>query len=106
MPALETVSFRDLFNDSLLNLTFFKFGKNLLFVLLVAWLTLWPLRGIFPVSAHFLEINNFVIYISAIVFSQVYNHLDPIISSIFLTPLEFSISYNSSEILFTIFGPW
>ena len=36
IPALETVNFNDLFNDSLLNLTFFKFGKNLLFVLLLA----------------------------------------------------------------------
>ena len=35
-PALETLSFKLLFKISLLKLTFFKFGRNLLFVLLFA----------------------------------------------------------------------
>ena len=36
LNTFDTVNFNDLFNDSLLNLTFFKLGKNLLFVLLLA----------------------------------------------------------------------
>ena len=35
-PALHTVSFKLLFKRSLVNLTFFKLGKNLLLVLLLA----------------------------------------------------------------------
>ena len=36
--------------------TIFKFGRNRLFVLLLAWLTLLPVRAIFPVNSHFLVI--------------------------------------------------
>ena len=35
-----TVNFKLLFNNLLVNFTFFRFGRNLLFVLLLAWLTL------------------------------------------------------------------
>ena len=40
IPEFDTVILKLLFSISLLNFTFFKFGKNLLLVLLLAWLTL------------------------------------------------------------------
>ena len=39
-PAFDTVNFKLLCKISLLNFTFLRFGKNLLLVLLLAWLTL------------------------------------------------------------------
>ena len=55
-PELLTESFKHLPVSSLVNFTFFKLGKNLLLVLLLAWLTLWPFIGILPVSSHFFDI--------------------------------------------------
>ena len=55
--ALVTFSLIFFFKISLLNVTFFKFGINLLLVLLLEWLTLWPLSGDIPVSSHLLDIN-------------------------------------------------
>ena len=50
---LETFNFDIFFKASLLKLTFLILGKNLLLVLLLAWLTLLPLIGFLPVSSHF-----------------------------------------------------
>ena len=54
---LETFNFTFFFRASLLKLTFLILGKNLLLVLLFAWLTLLPFIGFLPVSSHFLDIN-------------------------------------------------
>ena len=44
------------FLPNLKKVTFFRLGKNLLFVLFLAWLTLWPLSGDIPVNSHLLDI--------------------------------------------------
>ena len=54
--AFVTFSFIFFLRISLLNVTFFKFGKNLRLVLFLAWLTLLPVKGEIPVSSHLLDI--------------------------------------------------
>jgi hypothetical protein len=46
-PALAKVSLKLLFNFSLLKFTFLKLGKNLLVVLLLAWLTIMTFKRYF-----------------------------------------------------------
>jgi len=58
--ALVTFNVTFFLSLSLIKVTFFKFGKNLLLVLLLAWLTLLPFKGDTPVSSHLFDINNFV----------------------------------------------
>ena len=55
--AFATFNFIFFFSMSLLKVTFFKLGRNLLLVLFFAWLTLWPLSGDIPVSSHLLDIK-------------------------------------------------
>ena len=50
--AAETLNLKDLSNTSDSIVTSFKFGRNRLFVLLFAWLTLFPTITPFPVNSH------------------------------------------------------
>ena len=56
IPLADSFKVTNLFSSWTQILFFWRFGKNLLFVLLCAWETLFPAKGPIPVNWHLLDI--------------------------------------------------